>query len=279
MGLKITQGKDVGPAIKERILLYGAAGIGKTRAALSLTERFGKVAYYAADDGSEFLASIAPEKRDRVVVVKPSGDSPEKNFMGFCMQDWSKVDPAIGTLVVDTFSTLAHEVLQWSANNNVIDREKHYIVGDIKNGGQAIPNRGDYQAIESLSRGFLKNIFRLQADKHIIFICHEEVKIMDNVRAVGGPSHPGRSLVDFLPGQFSTVIRLVREPILVPGELVPRDVVVAITENDGKFVAKLRTSSEDEKNPNPMKRVVLNVNPINLWQTYDSYMIKETNNG
>jgi hypothetical protein len=123
MGLQITQGKDVGRSIKERILLYGAAGIGKTRAALSLTPRFGRIAYYAADDGSEFLASIAPEKRDRVVVVKPSGDSPEKNFMQFCMQDWSKVDPTVETLVVDTFSTLAHEVLQWSANNNVIDRE------------------------------------------------------------------------------------------------------------------------------------------------------------
>jgi hypothetical protein len=103
------------------------------------------------------------------------------------------------------------------------------------------------------------------------------VKLLDGVRAVGGPSHPGRSLVDFLPGQFSTVIRLIREPILIPGEMVPRDVVVAVTENDGKFVAKLRTCKEDEKNPNPMKRVVLNVNPINLWETYDSYMMKETN--
>lgn len=275
MALAITKGKDVAQSLKERILIYGSSGIGKTRAALSLTQRFGKIAYYAADDGSEFLASLAPEKRDRVLVVKPTGDSPEKNFMQFCMQDWSKVDPEIGTLVIDTYSTLAQEVLQWSANNNVIDREKHFIVGDIKNGGQAIPNRGDYQAIESMSRGFLKNIFSMQADKHIIFVCHEEVKLLENVRAVGGPSHPGRSLVDFLPGQFSTVIRLIREPILVPGEYVPRDVVVAITENDGKFVAKLRTGNEDEKNSNPLKRVTLNVNPVNLWETYDNYLINK----
>jgi hypothetical protein len=276
MGLAITKGKDVSAALKERILIYGSAGIGKTRAALSLTPRFGRIAYYAADDGSEFLASLSAEKRERVLVVKPSGDSPEKNFMQFCMQDWTKIDPEIGTVVVDTFSTLAQEVLQWSANNNVVDREKHYIIGDLKNGGQAIPNRGDYQAIESMSRGFLKNIFAMQADKHIIFICHEEVKLLENVRAVGGPSHPGRSLVDFLPGQFATVIRLVREPVLVPGEYVPRDVVVAVTENDGKFVAKLRTGNEDEKNSNPLKRVTLNVNPVNLWEAYDNYLIKES---
>ena len=277
MGLSLVKGNDVDKALKERVLIYGSSGIGKTRLALSLTERFGKIAYYAADDGSEFLASVSPEKRDRIIVVKPTGDSPEKNFMQFCMQDWAKIDPEIGTLVIDTYSTLAQEVLQWSANNNVIDREKHFIVGDVKNGGQAIPNRGDYQAIESMSRGFLKNIFNMQSKMHIIFVCHEEVKLLENVRAVGGPSHPGRSLVDFLPGQFATVVRLIREPILIPGEYVPRDVVVAITENDGKFVAKLRTGREDEKNPNPMKRTQLNVNPVNFWEAYDNYLIKESN--
>ena len=263
MGLRLITPDKLKLDDRERILVYGASGIGKTRFVLSLPKGFGKIAYYAADNGSELLASIAPHKRERIVVVAPDGGTPEANFMQFCMTDWSKVDPEIKTLVVDTYSTLTYQTLQWSANTNAVDREKHFVVGDPLKGGQSIPNRGDYQAIESLSRGYLDNIFKYQKDKHIIFVCHEDVKSIDNIRSQGGPAHPGKALMDFLPGQFYTVIRLIREPVLTPGDLVPHDVVVAVTDNDGKFVAKCRTS--DETKASPLGRVQLNVDPSNFW--------------
>jgi hypothetical protein len=118
-------------------------------------------------------------------------------------------------------------------------------------------------------------LFDRQADMHILFVCHEDVKIVENVHAVGGPSHPGRQMTEYLPAQFSTVVRLIREQQLVKGADMPEDVVVAIGENDGKFIAKVRT--EDESKKNEMARVVCDRNPLNWWTKYDASLgIKET---
>lgn len=271
MGLRILTGQQLDRAVMERIIVYGRAGIGKSRFILSLTERFGKIAYYAADSNSDLLSSIDPSKRDRVVVVIPEGGDPVKNFMKFAMTDWKAY--GVSTLVVDTYTKVAQDVIQFAANSGTMDREKHYIVGDPAEGGQAIPNRGDYQAIESVSRGFLDMLFDKQKDLHLIFACHEDVKIIENVHSVGGPSHPGRAMLEYLPAAFSTVIRLIRDQVMIPGDDGPRDVVVAIGENDGKFVCKTRTANE--KDLNPLARVVLDQNPVNWWKLYDSIYAKE----
>jgi hypothetical protein len=254
-------------AQKERIIIYGRAGIGKTRLALSLPESYGKIVYYAADTNSEFLTSISPSKRDRIIVVKPEGDDPSALFMQFCMTDWTKIDPEVGTIVVDTYTKVALDAIRHSANTGSVTSEKHFVVGDPAKGGQTIPNRGDYLAIESLSRGFLDMLFAKQGDKHILFLCHEDIKIVEGVHAVGGPAHPGRAMTEYLPAQFNSVIRLIREQTLVPGADSPEDVVIAITENDGKFIAKVRTA--DEKAVNPLARVILNRDPVNFWNKYD----------
>lgn len=261
--LKILKPADIAAAQKERIIIYGRAGIGKSRLALSLPEEFGKIAYYAADQNSEFLASIDPSKHARIVVVKPEGDDPTALFMQFCMMDWKKIDPEIGTLVVDTYTKVALDAIRYSANTGAVTSEKHYTVGDPTAGGQTLPNRGDYLAIESLSRGFLDMLFSKQSDMHIIMCCHEDVKIVENVHAVGGPAHPGRAMTEYLPAQFNTVIRLIREQMLIPGADAPEDVVIAITENDGKFIAKVRTSNEGVANP--LARVPLDRNPLSYW--------------
>lgn len=266
--LKIMKPEDRAKSRMERIIGYGRAGIGKTRWALSLPERYGKIVYYAADTNSEFLTSISPDKHDRIIVVKPDGDDPMQLFMQFCMQDWSKIDPEIKTVVVDTYTKVALDAIRHSANTGSVTAEKHFVIGDPSKGGQVLPNRGDYMAIDSLSRGFLDMIFAKQHDKHIIFLCHEDVKIVENVHSIGGPAHPGRAMTEYLPAQFNTVVRLIREQMLTPGSDSPEDVVIAITENDGKFIAKVRTM--DEKTANPLARVVLDRDPINWWNKYDS---------
>ena len=272
--LEILRGEEIDQNAFERIIVYARAGIGKTRFGLSLTERFGKIAYFAADKNSWLLQSISKEKRKRVVVVKPKGYDPTALFMQFCMTDWSEIDPEIKTLVVDTYTKVAMDAIAWTANTNAVDREKHYIIGEPGEGGIAIPNRGDYQAIDGLSKGFLDMLFDKQSDKHIIFLCHEEVKTVEGVNSVGGPQHPGRQMIDYLPAQFSTVIRLIREELLVPGADNVEPVVVAITDNDGKFVAKLRTENENE--PNPMARVLLERDPVNFWKQYDDTFVTGT---
>jgi hypothetical protein len=275
--LRILKQEDLERDQRERIIIYGRAGIGKTRLALSLPERYGRIAYYAADDNTEYLSSISPEKRKRIIVAKPQGDDPIKNFMQFAMQDWKKVDPNIKTLVVDTYTQVASESIRHSANTGSVTSEKHYVVGDPANGGQTIPNRGDYLAIESISRGFLDMLFDKQSDMHIIFVCHEDIKLIEGVHAVGGPAHPGRTMTEVLPATFNTVIRLIRETTLLPGKSMPEEVIIAVTENDGKFIAKLRT--ENETAANPLARVILDRTSQNFWITYDSIFAKEKVNG
>jgi len=266
--LRILKTADILKETKERIIIYGRAGIGKTRLALSLTPRFGKIVYYASDMNSEFLSSIEPRKRDRIYVIKPSGDDPIQNFMEFCMHDWKSVDKEIQTIVVDTYTKVALDCIRHSANSGSVTSEKHFVVGDPSKGGQTIPNRGDYLGIESISRGFLDMLFDKQRDLNIILLFHEDIKLVEGIHAVGGPAHPGRAMAEFIPAQFNTVIRLIREQILIPGASVPEDVVVAITENDGKFISKVRTT--DESKANPLAKVTLDLNPETYWsQKYD----------
>jgi hypothetical protein len=264
--LRILRPEEIDAVQKERVIIYGRAGIGKTRLALSYPESWGKAAYYAADKNSEFLQSISRSKRGRVVVATQDGPDPTACFMQFAMTDWKEIDEEIGVIIVDTYTKVAQDAIRYSAMSGAMSNEAHFIIGIPGQGGQAIPNRGDYLAIESLSRGFLDMLFDRQREMHIILLCHEDVKIVEDVAAVGGPAHPGRAMTEYLPAQFSTVIRLIREEELIPGDDAATSVVIAITENDGKFIAKMRV--EDESAPNPMARVVLDRDPSSYWVKY-----------
>lgn len=268
--LEVFDGSEVAARVKERIMIYGRAGVGKTRFGLSVPESWGKIVYFAADKNSWLLQSISKAKRDRIKVVRPRGDDPLALFMEFCRTDWRAEDPEIGTLVVDTYTKVAFDSISYTANTMTLDREKHYVVGEIGQGGIAIPNRGDYQGVDGLSKNYLDILFDTQSELNIIFLCHEESKEMvKDGPVVGGPQHPGRQMIDYLPAQFSTVVRLIRDEILIPGEDDVQSVVVAITENDGKFVAKLRT--DDEEAPNPMAKRVLKRNPSHWWNDFEQY--------
>jgi hypothetical protein len=270
--LQMLEGSEIDALFKERIMIYGRAGVGKTRFGLSVPEPWGEIIYYAADKNSWLLQSISKAKRDRIHVVRPQGDDPTAMFMQFCLTDWKSEFPNAGVIVVDTYTKVAMDSISYTANSLTLDREKHYVVGEIGKGGIAIPNRGDYQGVDGLSKNYLDILFDTQSEMHIIFLCHEESKQAEGMPAVGGPQHPGRQMIDYLPAQFSTVVRLVNDEILVPGEDDVRKVVIAITENDGKFVAKLRTN--DEEAPNPFARRVLERNPAHWWTELEEWREK-----
>jgi hypothetical protein len=267
--LKHFHGSEVDQNAKERVLIYGRAGVGKTRFGLSVPESWGRIAYYAADKNAWMLKSISKAKRDRIEVVNPEGDDPTALFMQFCMMDIDELGPDIGVIVVDTYTKIAIDALQHTANGLTLTREPHDILGNIEEGGVAIPTRSDYQGLDSLSKTYLDALFDGYPDKHIIFIMHEEAKQIGgkNGPHVGGPQHPGWTMIDYLPSQFSTVVRLVRDDLVVDNDVQP--VVVAITEYDGKFPAKLRT--DDEEAPNPLARRVLARNPAPWWLEYEAY--------
>ena len=270
---------------RERIIIYGRAGIGKTRLALSLPEKLGDILYYAAEDNSEFLSSISNEKRKRVKVIRPDKSDPIRNFQQFCIQDWRTKFPSVTTLVVDSYSEVAEACILHAASTGAIDREPHYRIGDSnEEGGIALPHQGDYQGIIYITRNFLDTLFDKQRHMNIIFICRETSKIIGGTKlsitgkdgktraqevggkSFGGPDHPGKQMMEELPARFSTVIRLIREPVMVPGMSVPEWRVIAITDNDGQFVAKVRES--DEVKGNSLGRVILDKNSENFWRLY-----------
>lgn len=277
-----------------RLIVYGRPGFGKSRLALALpdTEQWGDILYYAADEGSEDLASVLPQyvfHKDgsrRIHVLRPDdgeegSDSPIMNFNEFAYRDWRKesyTDPDTGkevslknvkTLVVDTFTKIAYDVIMWSANSGAVTQEKHFSVGDPKKGGQILPNRGDYSAVASVTRGFLNSIFLHQKDMNIIFVMHEEMDVIEGVGPQGGPAHPGRQMTEELPAKFPTVVRVDRRTEPGRGGKPSRKVVVAVTESSGQYLAKLR---ENGTTGNPMPEVVLDVDPINFWLKYDQVM-------
>lgn len=258
----------------ERIVIYGGPGIGKSRLGLSLTPRFGEIVYYAADDSSKFLSSISMDKWDRIhVIEQDENDDPLVNFSEFCQHDWKSEFPNAGTVIVDTYTQVLMNAIQYSAKTGAVTNEPHYKIGDPTKGGHVLPNRGDYNGVQGLSRSYIDDIFKFQNQMHIIFIMHEDVKQVEGVDVTGGPSHPGRQMLSELPARFNTVIRLIRDSELQPGADAPENVVVAVTDHDGKFIAKCRTT--DETQPNPLGRVVLDRNPINFWQKYDAlYLAK-----
>lgn len=269
---------------RERIIVYGAPGVGKSRFVLSLTPRFGNILYYAADPNSRYLDSIAPHKQNRVLVIDQEQDDDIANFSEFCVHDWRGEEgteteglpawcngkfPRVDTLVVDTYTWVMQQAIMQSANQGLAGTKPHFRVGEIEKGGQAIPTWDDYLGTEGLSRGLIKDMFNIQRDMNIIFTCHEDVKQIEGMPATGGPSHPGRKMLVDMPAAFSTVIRLIKDNVLVPGEDASRDRVVAITNHDGKFIAKRRTGDETGQE-NPLGRVTLDDDPSNFWRLYDS---------
>lgn len=270
---------------RERIIVYGAPGVGKSRFVLSLTRRFGNILYYAADPNSRYLDSIPARKQGRVVVIDQQPEAGESvineiaNFSEFCLHDWraeegtempnGKPFPRIDTIVVDTYTWVMQRAIMESANKGLAGSKAHYRVGELERGGQAIPTWDDYLGTEGLSRGLINDMFDVQRDLNIIFVCHEDVKQVEGMPASGGPSHPGRKMLVDMPAAFSTVIRLIKDPVLIPGEQVATNRVVAITSHDGKFVAKRRTGDETGAE-NALDRVVLDDDPVNFWNLYDS---------
>jgi len=289
MALNLHTAKGGAP---HRAIIYGRPGFGKSRLALSLpdTAEWGDILYYAADEGSEDLASVDPKYvhhpngERRIHVLKPDSgdagdDSPILNFNEFAYRNWRKEKDEHGkypfakvkTLVIDTYTKIANDVIAWSANNQAVTAERHYTVGDPAKGGQVIPNRGDYMAIAALSRGFLSALFEHQREMNIIYVMHEEMNVIEGVGAQGGPAHPGRQMTEELPAKFPTVIRVDRRTEPGKGGAPSRKVVVAITESSGQYLAKFR---ENGTVGNPMPEVVLDIDPVNFWVRFSEAMAK-----
>jgi hypothetical protein len=252
------------PTPRELILLYAAAGGGKTRLATSLPARFGEIIYFALDDGSEDLDSVLHKYRPRIHVIKPDFNDPIVDAGKIAVTDWRKQFPEAKTIVLDTFSNLT-----WKLLNHVCEKglfqAKHNSVGTPGTPMYtALPDKGDYGGVHGIIRNFVTAIIKNQPGMNIIMVCHQDTDKDELAGTVGGPATVGRAMIEWLPARFKTVIRLDRtvENAVVNGAAIQKTKYIARTSPHGAWIARINEASETG---NPIPYIVLNVDPINFW--------------
>jgi len=261
-------------ARRELILLYGPPGAGKTRLGTSLPERFGKVAYIAIDEGSESLASVLAQYRERITVFRPTWEDPIVEAAEVCNTDWRK--EGFDTIILDTFSNMTGKWLDFSAKKGYFQKA-NYIGVPGQPGFHALPDKGHYGGTHGIIRNFVTDLMLKQSTLNIIFICHQQLIADENNAAhtIGGPSLAGRAMTEWLPSRFSTVIHLDRKTKvkIVGGERTEEAKVVAWMAPHGAWIARRNEAGEKG---NPLQSLELNIDPINFWRVYDEALpIKE----
>lgn len=265
---------------RELILGYGPPGSGKTRLFTSLTERFGKIAYLALDEGSDNLDSVFPHYRERIDVFKPAFENPVIDAAAIALTNWKSADTPkwcteqewggpYDTLELDTFSNLTR-VWLWFVTQEGLFQEKRKMIGAPgEEGSVALPDKGHYGGVHGIIRNFTTTLFRNNPETNIIFICHEALDRDDDSGRLlmGGPDTVGKAMLKEFPSNFKTIIRVISTPgKVVGGKTIAENRFVAKMSQHGVYVAR---RNEANLKGNPLKELTLDVDPINFWKRYD----------
>lgn len=261
------------PDTYERILIYGAPKVGKTRFATSLPARFGNIVYFAVDPGSERLDSVLAPYVSRIHVVqsRPAkvGDVLDSRRDAFLVSqnDWVAQYPAVRTLVWDTLTISSQQILQHISDQGAFSSAGHISMG-VKGSKeyQTVPMQGDYGAAQNAVDRIISFLF--QQPLHIIIVAHEgyrESMEAGSKTLIGGPLTVGSKTIGSIAGRFPTCIRLTRRT--EGSGSTARSRVIAYTETNGIWVAGVR--SKHLSNPLPMVDVI--GDPLeSFWKPYDS---------
>jgi len=265
------------PIRRELMLLYGVAGVGKTRLATSLPERFGDILYVAVDEGSENLDSVLEKYRSRITVIKPNMQNPLVDAGEIATTDWAKKYPKVKTLVIDTFTNLSWRVLNFITEKGLAQANHKSIGVPGTSSFASLPDKGDFGATHGVIRNFITQLIAQQPTLNIIVLCHEDVVTDDATGTIGGPATVGRAMMTWVPARFGSVIRVTTkvENSIEKGVLSQKTRYVANTVPQGAWISRI---NENNEKGNPMPQTVLDVNPINFWNLYDANFYKEAVN-
>jgi len=270
-------------APRELILGYGPPAAGKTRLFTSLSERFGRIAYIALDEGSESLDSVLPQYRERITVFQPSFKDPVIDSAAIQLTDWKSPTPpkwydkesgewtGYDTLILDTFSNLS-KLWLWHVTQMGLFQDKRKMIGAPgQEGSVSLPDKGHYGGVHGIIRNFTTTIFRNNPTMNLIFICHETTDRDDETGRVllGGPDTVGKAMLKEFPSNFKTIIRVTSEQgkaVVKNGKTTKPNQFIARMTQHGAYIAR-----RNEANPkgNQLSRVVLDVDPANFWKQYD----------
>lgn len=267
--IKVLEGNGQEP---EFICLYGGPGTRKTNLAASVCRavpsRFGaKALYLGLDPRAAALASVHPDDKANLIRIELAPDDKGKldpyNSVRELLTTEYRSFPEAGTLIVDTATVLAQDILLAVANSGKFS-DKHIQLESRGEGKLVIPMEGDYGAAQSMVMNLLRFAERCRLSQ--VWVFHEEwVEPKSNTPEImyGGPATVGRAIVEDVEARFMHVFHSTVKGITgQDGKPTTQYKVFTNTHNIWK--AKLRCGGK-----NPMPEVILGDDPTEFWRKWD----------
>jgi hypothetical protein len=199
----------------ERIMIYAKSKMGKSRLATSMprNEKWGKIAYIAGEKNSELLLSTIDKSGIHVVKPGPNEGSnrwdPLEDYVELATRDWKKVDPDIGTIVIDSGSIVSEDLMRFYVDTGAVQKNHRSLGKENTPSYHGAPDKGDYGAVQASHNFILDHLWNQPL--HLIVLYGEdwtEAKAGGLDELTGGPLTVGYAQIRTLPGRFDTVLRL-----------------------------------------------------------------------
>lgn len=262
--------EQIGHAL-ERILIYGAPKVGKTRLATSLPwgDYWGERAILvtadmpksedmsAEDAAASSLKPVLDANKDRLIVVVPDGNP---NWMeeAVAIARGSYKQPGVKTLIWDTMTETSKRILRFYSDSGVFSSKHAVQVGNrAAQSWHTSPMEGDYGAAQN-TIAFLQEHLWSQP-LHLIVIFHEDFAEPESGSVeglVGGPATVGKKAIRWLPAKYDTVLYMQRRMATTE-----KSEVVVNTVQRGIWVAGVRGTVDVPP------QIILQPDPTHLWRT------------
>ncbi len=223
-------------------------------------EKWGQMAYYVGfDPGSEELSSVLWEDRQHLVVHEFKHRADPYKELTRILEEQLPQQKGCKTVIIDTMSLAARELLQAIANSGKFSDKHIEIVKDgVGKINVAMP--GDYMTTQNM----VLNILRMYqvSGLNIIVLFHDalhEPEATSSAPVVGGPATAGKGAIATVAGWFHTLVRVECKGVTEGGK--PKVKYFAYTEKKGPYLAKLRQPLPR----NPIPEFELGDDPVNFW--------------
>jgi hypothetical protein len=266
-----------------RIGLEGEPKTGKTRFATSIPDDdyWGHdIIYVATDPGAEDIetSSVLMKNRERLVVVRPSTSvkknkdgsesieyDPHKEATAIASRNWRKEVPNARTIIWDTMSHTARELLYAYADTGVFmgDKgDKHVSVGEPGTPSfVANPMMGDYSMAQRTIFNILRALFK--QDMHVICLFHIRAIETDSGQVLAfGPATAGQAGVRDTAALFDNLLRTDTVEKLTMDKPPKKETKYILhTKKKGLYLGGIRTGHDN----NPIPELSID-NPTEAWE-------------
>lgn len=280
---------------RERYLRIGMEGepkTGKTRFATSLPwgDYWGQQAIYvAADPGADDLetSSVLQDNREHLIVIKPSYSTkkikvkgpdgfeeheivtydPHKEAFAIASRNWRKEFPEAKTLIWDTMTATARELLYAYADNGIFQGDKgdkHITVGEVNTPEfVANPMMGDYSMAQRAVQNLLGFLFKQQM--HVIVLFHIQAVETDQGQVLAfGPATVGQASVRPVASLFDNLLRTDNIEVLTHDKPPKKETKYILhTQRKGLYLGGIRTGHAK----NPVPQIAISEQPREAWET------------